>query len=151
MWSGHQSGRAAMGAEYIFNMCFRYKSTFPPNTASKCCLYIYIMLWNIQVEISSNALSNTLLTKLPKLQADRIFGVDHKLKCLRNLLSTGPPVIKRLFGGCMPPSNRWLFNGIYIHSNRISLVKGSATCGHGNGAGGRIKCWWKQGSGSIKS
>lgn len=99
-------------------------------------MFMYVLLWNTEVERYSYILSNTLKKWAAKLKADRIFEVDHKLKCPRNLLSITPHVHscnKEAFGVYMPQSNRWLFNGIYIHSNKIRLVKDNATCCNVNG------------------
>lgn len=145
-------GRQNKGEKYIFNICLGVSNVFP-SKESKQMMFMYVLLWNTQAERYSNTLSNTLKTHA-KLKADRIFEVDHKLKCPRNLLSIGPYVHscnKEAFGVYMPQSNRWLLNGIYIHSNKIRLVKDNATCCNVNGTDCRIKCLWKQGSRSIKS
>lgn len=135
-----------------FNICLGVSHFFPPNRANKW-YFMFVLLRNIQTGRYSTALWNTLKT-CAKLKAERLFEVDHKLKCPRNLLSIGPYVHsrnKQAFGVYVPQSNRWLLNGIYIHSNKIRLIKDNAACCNVNGTDCRIKCLWKQGRGSIKS
>lgn len=85
--------------KYVFNICLSInKCIFFPKDNKQVILAILCygiyrlkhtqMIWQI--------LWNS---ELPKLKADRIFEVDHKLKCTRNLLSIGPMftlIIKRL-------------------------------------------------------
>lgn len=138
----------------MFNICLGITNFFP----QRQCANIYICHameytgWKI-LEYSVKYFENMSCLS-SYFKAERIFEVDHKLKCPRNLLSIRPYVHscnKEAFGVYMPQSNRWLFNGIYIHSNKIRLVKDNATCCNVNGTDGRIKCLWKQGSRSIKS
>lgn len=154
MWSSYQGeNKYFLSFPFsYFNMCLTISKYSPPSPPNSKKMFIYVMLSNTQIERYPNTCQ--ILWRHEENKVDRIFEVDHKLKCPRNLLSIGPYVHacnKEAFGVYMPQSNRWLLNGIYIHSNKIRLVKDNTTRCNVNGTDCRIKCLWKQGSRSIKS